>query len=542
MKMRFPKEYLFVFLLIFITILMVELQFIVGKLNTPEGTMYMGTVHWAPDYFYYLSQMTQGRENFLQSTILYTSEKLEPVFVGWQTVITGKIFLTLGFDVITAYQVAVVIYLILFLLLSYKVIAELFPDSARKRLLAFFFFLFSTAFFDLKNTPNGFELGFFTFWYNLGNALSRFGPTPHHLLANTFATVGILAVLKWLGGSKRRKELSIILIVVGVVLASITPVHWGLLVIATGLATSILLYHDVMVAFSKKVIPIKKIKAMVAPVFFLSLFGVLAALYAKRVFSTEPYSYAQIWEATQQVHVNLLWLIRGSGILIVLALFGLIPIVRKLNPGRIFGLCFVMACSIFYFTPIPEKLGMTNARFWPSTVYIFLAASSVLGVDFISSLWPKRRRIIFVSVMAIFIASLIPTYFAQYREVLKPQLGNAFYYLPLDAVDVYNQAEKVSEKNDVFLVQWPFNETFPALTGRKSFFGFYLLTIDSAEKERLAFQFFEGKLDSVEVWKFFARYNISYVIGYPWTPKINEFPFLTKIYENRMLGLYKVMR
>jgi len=84
-------EGIIVTILILTAILGIELQYIVGKLATPPNMVYLGTVHWPSDYFYYLSQFAQGTYNFLSSTMLFTPEKLKPVLVGWQNVLTGRI-------------------------------------------------------------------------------------------------------------------------------------------------------------------------------------------------------------------------------------------------------------------------------------------------------------------------------------------------------------------------------------------------------------------------------------------------------------------
>src|SRR3989339_1485513 len=97
-------EKILVGFLIILTVLGIELQYIVNKLLTPEGMFYLGTVHWPSDYFYYLSQFVQGKEHLLFSTMLFTPEKLRPVLVGWQNGLTGRLLMLTGLDVISAYQ------------------------------------------------------------------------------------------------------------------------------------------------------------------------------------------------------------------------------------------------------------------------------------------------------------------------------------------------------------------------------------------------------------------------------------------------------
>lgn len=520
-------------ILIIAQLLLSQIQYIVGKLRTPEGFYYLGSVHWPSDYFYYLSQFIQGREHWLSSTMLYTSEVLKPVFVGWQHVLAGKILLTLGFDVITSYQIAVVGFLAFFLIVSYRLLRELLPESKFKRILAFVFFLTATPFLKIIKTPSGWDISYYWWWYNLGISVSRFGPTPHHLLAYGLGALQLLNLTWWLKKKYSQGRLSVVMVVVSLLLASISPIHWGLTVISSiGIPVAL---------FIKK----GKQRVMVLPRIFFPAFmiiagGIPSALYALHVFSIPPYDLSAAWERGQYVYINLWQLLQGNGLVVPFALIGLIPIVKQPRRWYLPTFIYLTFAAIMYISTIPKALSLANVRFWPSTVYVGISFLAVEGVWWLSK--EGKRKIIMVLLLLIYVVSLIPSYFAIYRDVLKSEVGNAYYYIPIDAYKSYKEAEKVSKPGDVFLVQWPFNESFPALTGRKSLFGFELFTINHGEKMRDAFSIIDGKLDQQQARRVIDRYGVDYVMVYTNNEYVRKLPLLKAIYQNNFFTLYQVIR
>jgi hypothetical protein len=537
------KELLIVLVMILIAVFFIELQYIFCKLSETPGLVYLGAVHYPSDYFYYLSQMIQGKDNFLTSTMLFTSEKLTPVYVGWQNVLTGKILLSLGFSVIEAYQVAVFIYLTLFLALGYILLCQYFLKERNKRLLAFFFFLTSTSLWKINFNPQGPELAYFWYWYNHGDSLVRFGPTPHHLMANSAFTALLLLSYFWFAKKRIKLYMILLFIVCSIILTSITPVYWGLMVLTLAAIPFVALTTGGLKAIKTRLLEFKgKMLINFTPLFFVLLPSIPVAIYVKKVFTLPPYSYSSIWESQQYVGVNLYWLIVGSGLVIPLAFLGLKNYIRSSNSGRIVGLILLTFSSLFYFSPIYQKLGVTNVRFWSGTIYLIWGALGAEGVFLIISRIKREaiKKVVIGIFFLVYLISILPTYYVNYKAILKPQLFNSFYYLPKEALIAFQEAAKKGNRDSVYLVEWPFDEPFPALTGRKSLFGFRLLTIDAENKTQKAFDFFGGKMTDEEKYDFLKRYKIDYIVGYPWTPGINDLLFLKKEYENNFLGVYKV--
>src|SRR3990167_603495 len=99
------KELIIIAILIIATLLFIQLQYLVGSINTP------------PDY----------------------------LLLGWQHVLWGRITSFLGIGPIAAYQLAVLFSLLAFLACVYLLIRKIFPDNSKRRVLTFFFFVSSTS-------------------------------------------------------------------------------------------------------------------------------------------------------------------------------------------------------------------------------------------------------------------------------------------------------------------------------------------------------------------------------------------------------------
>lgn len=510
-----------------------NLPFIHGLMATPKESVFLGTVHFPGDYFYYLSQMVQGKYHFFSSTMLYTAEKLPLTLIGWQNVLPGRIFSFFGLNAIIAYQLTMMISLTVFLYLVYRLLLLVFPKNRTKRLLAFFFFVFSTSLPNITFAAKGWQWSYFNYWYNPGNIDARLGHTPHHAIANCLAVFSIILFVYFF--ERKNKKIIRWIITLGLcslLLASIAPIHLGL--IGGALLPALVVY-----AFLKY--PQKNILFSFLPFIIFLLFGIPSALYAKQVFSISPYNQSQIWEATQQLRMSLPMLIRGSGLIIIFSFLGVYPFIKRISFIRLYGIIFILFCALFYFTQIPFKLHYTNARFWPSTVYIFLGVLASEGIFFIACMAKRYAKIVLVLILLIYFFTLLPTYLVQGKEILSSNKDDMLYYLPKEAYEGYLFAEKISKPDELFLLEYPYNWSFPAITARKSFSGFYLLTIDPGTKEKEAGDFFSGKIGEAEMEKMLNKYKIKYVVGFPGKTMLDKNRLLERVFANKAMTIDKVV-
>ncbi|MBI5452827.1 hypothetical protein HY945_05170, partial [Candidatus Gottesmanbacteria bacterium] len=384
------------FLVLFTIILFVflnSLTYILGALATPAGSVFLGTVHWTGDYFSYLSQFAQGATNWFFSYDLYTSDFPHPTLVGWVNVFLGRIFHLIGINHLMAYQLSIVIFAAAFLGVSYLLIREIFPPSSRhpeprsisgrgilerfldsppsggslgmtvrsdgnviKRVMAFVLFVTSNALPKIIWEGGKWSLSYYDFWFNNGLPFNRLGGVPHHLIARTAISLSLLLAIWWW----KKKDWRILLTfpIIGFVLASVEPVHWGLVVVVLLLTTIFYFFvfpftkyllHKFQIQSTKSQInskfkapnPKQILKVLnfenynfkfiwnlefwiwdFIPSIFLFIAGLPMAIYLKNIVSHPPYSQLAVWEATQQLHINFLDFILGNGPVAILALAG----------------------------------------------------------------------------------------------------------------------------------------------------------------------------------------------------------------------------
>jgi len=542
-------EILSVLAICFLVLALNCLPFIIGSLATPANSVYLGTVHWAGDYFSYLSQMAQGKYSFFLSRALQTAEKLPETIVGWQMVLLGKVFALLGIDIIYGYQIAVVVFILLFLILAYRLIIFVFPQEKGKRLITFFFFATSTAFFKVAVEKGKLAWSIYDYWYNTGNALTRFVQTPHHAIANTLAVSMMLITVYWIKNKLSLAKQIILMIasaIAGAALCGITPIHWGLVGGGAGIATvAYQIISALRPGYSHPRQPLlycKKTIWLLLPVFFFVLSGIPVMLYLQNIVqSIEMYAQASSWEGGQQLPASFYLILVGSGLVVPLSFLGVYNFFKKVNFSRVLGVSFILFCALFFFTPIPANLHLTNARFWPATVYIFIAALAAEGVYFLANFFGKHKRYALAIFLLVYVISIVPTYIIGLSESAKPKLGNAYYYLPKEIYESFLVAEKISPTDSLFLVQWPMNLSFPGITGRRTFHGYALATMDYATKDREAYDFFAGNLSEEQMGALLDKYGVDYVLGYWWNPKLDKFGRLKRVYSNPVMAIDEVM-
>ncbi len=513
----FTKQVLFVLLLSLLGLLFVELQFILGILRTPTNTVYLGSVHYPPDYFGYLSFIAQGKDHLFSSRILYTSENLPFTFFRWQFVLLGKLFSVFPIHTGFIYQIAVIVTTILFFLSAYWLLSLLFTD-VKKRILAFFFFLSANAWPSVALTSYGFSFGYHTYWYNNGNFFVRFGSTPHHLLGSLLLTLGLALMISWIKKEKLSRSNYVMYglsgLFLGFNLTSISPMQWVLLFITAGAsAFFILLKKLYQKEFHKKII-----LTIFYPFITFVVGGIPIFLYLEKIYGMFPYNSANAWEANQLIHFSVLDFFYANGLMFVFALIGLglFFFQKKWTKERLVLLIFLMICLWFFSGSATYYMHVTNIRFWPQALYVFLGALASEGLILISRLYKKDRDFLIFLILLLYICTLIPSYILQIKERIGYEPTNLYTYLPKDIYDSFMQTSLTVPRPSVFILDWPLNYIFPALTGHISYVGDPIshMTIDAQKKNEKLSLFLRGVLSEDEAYAFVRDNNIHYIYRY----------------------------
>jgi hypothetical protein len=630
-------EYLIVVFISLLFVFLDTLPFTAGVVTTPKDMVFLGTVHWPGDYFYYLSQFAQGKYGWFGSYDLYTTDYPVKTLVGWVNVAIGRIFYLLGSNQIIAYQITIAFFVLAFLFISYFLIREIFPEGKTERITAFIFFVISNSFPMFVWVKGKLEFWYYDYWFTNGLPFNRLGGVPHHLIVRTFISLAFLLAIRWwnspssrkagLRRSEGRKNILrfVSFLLVGFVIVSIDPVHWGLVFgtllsvpviyylsspIQSGIHTIIKKYNFIIILRIIKCMDSRfrgndmesvteKITQKPAKInqFFLYLLlpgilifagGFFMALYLKKLFMSPPYLQLTDWEAGQQLRLPFYSFIMSNGPVMVLAFLGVIPFLRKITLEKLMVVFFWAGTIFLFFSPVPLKVNIVNVRFLPATTTLFAA---IIAADFV--MWiqglmksgyqnpnpetnsnsqnpkqksfgnsnfgivsnpgfripdlfkPKKqtRRVISLIfpwlVLILVLAIITPSYIPQVSGRFVNDKGNSFFYVSPAVVDMYRKAEALSDPKDNFLVLWPFNWSFPAMTGRHVYYGHQLLTTDYARKETEAYDFFLGRINQDQMEFFLQKNNIKYVITHPWMETTKSLPFLDSVYDNGFMVMYQ---
>lgn len=538
----FKKRLLILFIgLISLSIL--EFQYFYRLFNTPKDSIYLGTVHYPPDYFSYLSYIAQGKDHILSSTILYTSEKTPLVLVRWQYVLLGKLLSVFPLNTGQMYQIAVIIFTIGFMVSGYLLISLLL-EKYEERILAFAFFVSSTAWPLVKINEEGLNFSYHYYWFNTGNFFTRFSPTPNHLLGSILLILGFILLIRWCKKIHTIRKIPLILYnsaftLIGLTLSSVSPMHWILLL---GSLIGLLFILALQELFIRKK-PFSHILKYFQPILFCFIGGLSATLYILSILKTFPYNIGNSWEATKQVFMDFPNLFYGSGIVILFALFGCYSYFRHqfFNPEKLVTLFFITISLTFFFTGLPWILGTSNVRYWPEGIYVFIAVLASSGVFFLTRLAKKAKYFILIIIILLYLATTIPTFISEIKDKSVIDNSNGFLYLPQNVYDVYEFTSNNINRPSIFLLPWPYDFIFPAFTGQKSYTGHAVshMSIDADNKYSLASQFFSGTLDEKEARRILIQNGIQYIL-IPYRSGIEKYSFLNNLYSRGEAGVFEV--
>src|SRR3989344_4080132 len=322
---------------ILLSVILVSVNYLSGLLATPPNAVYLGTVHWPGDYFYYLSQFAQGRYSWFYSYDLYTGDFPFKTLVGWVNVFLGRIFFLVGIDQFKAYQLCVIIFLSIFLLLSFLLIKEIFPgkllENRWKRPIAFILFVFSNAFPKIIYEGGKITFSYYDYWFNNGVFFNRLVAVPHQLIARGCISLILLLAIVWWNGHIKQKILIWLFgfAVVGFVLASTEPVQWA--IVSAVLFIGSFIYP--------RFTPFRFI-----PFIFFLIGGVSIAVYMKQLFLVPPYPQLRAWEVIQSLSLSLINFILANGPVMVLAIIGIFHFTKKSTVSKNTAIIFTLVTIV----------------------------------------------------------------------------------------------------------------------------------------------------------------------------------------------------
>jgi hypothetical protein len=527
-------------LIIFLATLETMIPLIVGYLHTPKDMIFLGTTHYPIDYFYYLSEIAQGAYRWMTTVDLYTTEKLSPTLVGWNYVLMGRL-MGLFFSPMSIYHASIVILFILLLITAYK-LSLLILNSKLYATLALYLFVLFHSFPIIRDGKPSYG----DYFSNFAVPRVRFDTVPHHFLQSILSMLCVYLVLQWHKRSSNKNPVLLLsLFIVTFLLASFQPVLWALLVGVTALTTlfSVTSFHNWL------------------PVGAIAIGGLLPTSYLSVITSLPPFALSKAWEASQQMLFSASYVISATGPIYVLALVALPFLLKNSTFALRFVILYALCSYTLFLSPLPVMIGISQVRFM-SALTIFcvsvIAAEGLMRLSMWSDnmyrllMQAKGNKIIaeskkfsfptavIFSVLTLLTLTLLPNHVIMLGLATNFDTKNAYQYLYKNDYNLLELAGKHSTPRDTFLVIWPFNVMFPALSGRRSFDGNDFITLDVQKKQVVTKQFFDGSMSDLEMKQFLNENEITYIIAYTWTKKISRLSGVSSVGSSGQLVLYHV--
>ncbi len=511
-------------------------SFFIMKSHAPPYTVFTGSVHYPPDYLYYLSYISQGKDNWLLATNLKSGETQRPEPLNWFYVLGGHIGAIFHIDPVATYQLLVVFASVVYMVSAYYLFSLCFPKQPTARLVAFLLFLLSNAFPKITHTALGWDFNVYYPFNNLGHPFVRLSNVPHHTLIQAFIMASFAFALSY--WRQQSKKIPIILFFAGIVFASMQPLQWAFVTGVIGLygitKAWIQYKSDHVKTGSVLIMPL-------VPAIALGIGGLPMAIYIKHLYSGPLYEYMMAWENNQQILISFAHFIRLHGPVVLLGMIAL-PFFLKLTSDTITPLLAYSAISIaLFFSPIPRSLGLLNLRFVSVIPIFFASYLCSRAIWELSKHIPGRFRYLGIWIGTVLILAItIPVTYVhlfQNRPHTLPDDINS--YLPLGAYQLYQMAPTRIKPNETTLVPPLLAQSFPAFTGRHVFVADAFGTIAYDRKIKESGDFYAGSGSPIGRIQWLKANAISYVMTYAWTP-INDIPELEIVKSNDYAILYRV--
>lgn len=485
------------------------LYFIVGLSKAPSGTIFTGAVYYAPDYYFYLSQISQGATRWLSNFPLFTGEITVPQYIGWFYTLSGHLLLPLA-GATNIFFLLTISTTVLYLLVAYILIRQLLPRPTR--LWAFLLFLTANTMPRIFQDHGVWKYLYTSGWYNFGNPFERLTYIPHHMLFEAAAMAAIIFI------AKSRKYI-LLYILIGIILSSMQPALW--MVVTIGLALGGLWRPN-------------KLLPSLLPACIVGLSGVPFVLYLKYYLYTFPfYSNQLVSEPSWTIAFGPKDYLLFNGPLVITAILGLPSWIRSMTREKFTLTAITVVSLLLFFSPVGNYIQILNIRFLSVIPTLFYAVVTVA--------WLTRFKRTSLIIITLLIISTIPLMIQELvsRHVLNYP-NNVFVYVPRDVYSAYTEASKISDPDNVFLVFPPYDTAFVGIAGRRVFayWGATGWTINFQEKNTKADAFYHNQMTDDEKAIFLRTYRISYVL---WnTSKQSPYTSLVPVYTNPAMTIYKV--
>jgi hypothetical protein len=512
----------------------------------PAGTDFIGISHYYQDYFYYVSQVTQGMQGDWLVRNLFTTESIPATPLWLVNLLIGKVAVIAHLTAWTAYDLSVILISLVSLYLTYFAIRRLYPEDKLIRIGAFATAVFSTCFyFVIKNLSGTSAIKPVDYFYSYTLSLNRLGGVFHLMLQNILSLVAILTFAEILGKVMVKPKPGFILKPTLIftfsmfILMFINPEYVAVdLVAITITSLGYLIYRP----------NLKKTATLATVAAITSALLVIPSIIIIKTFNYPFYQYFRIWENSIMTIPAAKFFLSMGPILFFITL-GIVPFIKKFTPLRILGLIWIVIPPALYFTDIPRHLGLPYFRLMQPPNYVIIGALAAEGMILIATIFSKIIRknitgILFCLILLVYLSYQFPMI---KHEVELRQSGvmiNSWLNYPdKPLIEGLNVLKNYPHHKNV--IAFNLLETLvPAVSGQTVYTGHESLTINYGGKIGAATRFFTCVMKPNEAFEFLNTNNIGYVLWKKADGGISRYqsayPFLKLAYENASLAIFTV--
>lgn len=507
-------------------------------LTPPSGKVYLGSFGYPVDFFGNLGGVVEGKLGSWQYLPKYTSTLTgKPTLAKFAYIFLGQLNRLFPLDMVIFFHLCRLILTLIFILLSYLVICQTFPQK-HLRLTAFILAFFSTAF-----GSSGKKL--MDFWTPL-TVFQRAAYYPHYL----FSFVFVLAAILFLNQALSKAKLS------NLVFAGI----FGFLALLSHPPSIIILY--LCFPFYLFLVFLQQLKS--STFYFKSLFQkglyltifVLASFwplyYLLKMNQTYPWNLTPKYDLLFNLSsaINPKEFFAGIGPTAILAVVGAFLAIKKKN-----DLTYLMApWTIVYilgFFWLWRAFGYNSARFLQTPFYIFLGIFSAVAVAKASQWLAKKvfwkaEKISYLLTSLILLVSL-----PAYKQSLKTNSDNfrllhPYVYASREKKAAFDWLTKNSGEKEIVLSEEINGMLISTLVGNDAYLTSYAQQVENLYPQLAANvrQFFGNTMNENQAKQFLVRNKIKIVFFGQEEKKLAsqpvlKYPFLRKVFGNSEVIIYK---
>jgi len=537
--MRPRGELAYVLGLISVTLLLSAAPYVAGYLASSPEAEFDGAVMNLEDIHCHLATMQQGARGQWRFHLLFTPEDHQGAFLRPLYLTLGHLARLGGLPLTFTYHLARLLCGALSLLSAYAFISLLLRRAMRR--IAFFLTCLSSGlgwlWLLLRPTPPG-GISPIDFWLNDAYIFFSLFLFPHF----AFSIAALLAVFSGalLYETEPRRRYLALVAFASLALALEHP--FAILIVMAVLAS-----YGLILWISHGAFPVR----LVLPGLICGTISFPVLAYDLLLFYREP-----VFRAWQAQNYTLspppLYYVLGYGLLLPLALVGVMRLWRRRDRRGVFAIAWVATVAVLIYLPIPLQRRMLEGVQVPLSVLAAQGLGGILASLRRSSLLKRLRppgyplhklRLLLLNLLLV--STLPSNLYLVAGATLAAWQRHPSLFHPRTTVEAIDWLETHSAWTDTILSSYETGNYIPARIGHRVFWGHWSGTAWYAQKRRLALTFFGERTDDAWRIAFLREYGIRYLFYGPEEKALGAFdptgkPYLTPVFSNGRVTVYEV--